>query len=256
MAYNRRQFLGRSLALGVGASALGACSTIARPLSGAASAGAGLSLAPRDVVVFQGDSITDAGRDKESQLPNERRALGSGYALLAAAGLLKAAAGKDVQVYNRGISGNKVFQLAARWQADCVNLKPKVLSILVGVNDYWHMHNKKYDGTLAVYERDYRALLQTALQQLPDVKLVIGEPFALLGGTSVDASWFPEFDAYRAVARKLAGEFGAIFIPYHDIFTKAAKDTGPAYWTADGVHPTLAGSALMAQAWLDHVVRA
>ncbi len=211
------------------------------------------SLKNNQVILFQGDSITDAGRNKEAKDPNVQNALGGGYAFLAAAELLNTFAVKGLKIYNKGISGNKVFQLADRWQKDCLDLNPGVLSILIGVNDYWHKHNGNYNGTVEVYEKDFSALLKRTKEALPEVKLVICEPFAVLGCEAVDATWFPEFDLYRAAARKLADEFDAIFIPYHDIFAKAARMAPPTYWTADGVHPSVAGAKLMATAWVKYV---
>jgi lysophospholipase L1-like esterase len=211
------------------------------------------SLNEGDVILFQGDSITDAGRNREAKEANSIKALGNGYAFLAAADLMNTFAAKSLKIYNKGISGNKVYQLADRWQTDCLDLKPAVLSILIGVNDYWHKHNGNYDGTAEIYERDFRALLERTTAALPDVKLVICEPFAVLGCRAVDGTWFPEFDQYRASARKLAGEFNAIFIPYHDIFAKASKIAPPTYWTGDGVHPSIAGAKLMDEAWMKYV---
>ncbi len=211
------------------------------------------TLKDSNIILFQGDSITDAGRNRESKGPNNQGALGSGYAFLAAAELLNTFATKGMNVFNRGISGNKVYQLADRWQIDCLDLKPSVLSILIGVNDYWHKHNGNYTGTVEVYEKDFRTLLKRTKEALPEVKLVICEPFAVLGCRAVDQTWFPEFDQYRAAARKLAIEFDAIFIPYHTIFAKAAKIAPPTYWTGDGVHPSIAGAKLMAEAWMKYV---
>ena len=125
------------------------------------------------VVVFQGDSITDAGRNKENQEANSGRSLGSGYAMLAAAQLRARQPKMDWQCFNRGISGNKVYQLAERWDADCITLAPHVLSMLIGVNDFWHKLNGNYDGTVEVYERDYRALLDRTRAALPDVRLIL-----------------------------------------------------------------------------------
>lgn len=176
--------------------------------------------------------------------------LGYGYALHAAAELLVSQAAKRPEIYNKGISGNKVYQLANRWDTDCLELKPSVLSILIGVNDYWHKHNGKYDGTTAIYEKDYRALLERTKKALPNVKLVIGEPFAVKDVKAVDNSWYPEFDEYRAAAKKIANEFGAIFIPYQQVFDEAQKHAPGSYWTGDGVHPSLPGAKLMANAWL------
>lgn len=211
------------------------------------------ALKDSSVILFMGDSITDGGRNREVKEPNNQNALGGGYPFLAAADLLNRFSTKSLKIYNRGISGNKVYQLAERWQTDCLDLKPSVLSILIGVNDYWHKHNGNYNGTAEVYERDFRALLKRTREAFPDLKLVICEPFAVLGCKAVDQTWFPEFDQYRSSASLLAVEFDAIFIPYQEIFAKAIKSAPPTYWTADGVHPTVAGAKLMAEAWMKYV---
>ncbi|MEI6143705.1 MAG: GDSL-type esterase/lipase family protein, partial [Mariniphaga sp.] len=219
---DRRNFLKRAFVGTAGLAALPAIlSANDNEMDGTSSKISINSLKNSQVILFQGDSITDAGRNKEAKDPNVANALGSGYAFLAAAEMLNTFATKSLKIYNKGISGNKVFQLADRWQKDCLDLNPSVLSILIGVNDYWHKHNGNYDGTVEVYEKDFRALLKRTKEALPDVKLVICEPFAVLGCKAVDATWFPEFDLYRAVSKKLANEFGTIFIPYHDIFAKA-----------------------------------
>lgn len=203
-----------------------------------------------DVVLFQGDSITDAGREKQKELPNNPKSFGSGYAFLAASTLLNALPEKNLVLYNRGISGNKVFQLADRWQKDCLNLKPDVLSILIGVNDYWHFRNNKYDGTVQVYEKDYRELLKRTQHEIPEVKLVICEPFAVQNTSAVDETWIEPMKQYRKAARKIADEFDAVWIPYQQVFNEAVKYAPATYWTGDGVHPSMAGAQLMAEAWL------
>lgn len=207
------------------------------------------------VILFQGDSITDAGRNRDDDSPNTASALGTGYAFIAASGLLADQPSKNIVCYNRGISGNKVFQLAERWDSDCIDLQPDILSILVGVNDFWHTIDLNYKGDVQTYEDDYRSLLDRTLEALPEVKLIIGEPFALEGGTAVNDNWYPDFSRYRDASKRVAGEFGAAFIPYQDIFDRAAKETGASYWSADGVHPTIAGSRLMANAWMETVKR-
>lgn len=212
-----------------------------------------ISVKDNDVILFQGDSITDAGRNKEEKKSNNTRALGNGYALLATSELLYGNAGKNVQIYNRGISGNKVYQLADRWDEDCLELKPKILSILIGVNDFWHTLNGKYTGTIDTYRNDFKALLQRTKEKLPDVKLIIGEPFAVKDVKAVDDAWFPKFYDYQKAAKEIAAQFDAVFIPYQSVFDKALKSAPGSYWTGDGVHPSLAGSQLMAHAWLEAV---
>jgi len=212
-----------------------------------------ITLDKDNVILFQGDSITDWGRDKNNNNPNDFDALGHGYPLLAASRLVKDHPNKNLQVYNRGISGNKVFQLADRWDADCINLKPNVLSILVGVNDYWHTLTNGYTGTIETYRSDYTKLLDRTKQALPDVKLIIGEPFAVKGVRAVDDKWYPAFDGFRQAAKEMADQYDAIFIPYQSIYDKAIESAPGSYWTSDGVHPSLAGAELMAHAWLETV---
>jgi len=251
---NRRSFLKSALAGATGLAAIPAILSASETSAPSVTAKVKIqSLNRGDIVLFQGDSITDAGRNKEAKSPNIQNGLGGGYAMLTAAELLNSFASKDLMVYNRGISGNKVFQLADRWQADCLDLKPAILSIMIGVNDYWHKHSGRYDGTVEVYEKDFRALLRKTKESLPEVKLVILEPYAVTGVNAVDQTWFPEFDAYREVARRIAGEFNAIFIPTHTIFANAVKVAPPKYWTPDGVHPSLAGAKLISEAWMKYV---
>lgn len=203
-----------------------------------------------DVILFQGDSITDAGREKVKELANNPQSFGSGYAFLAASALLSANPGKNLTIYNRGISGNKVFQLADRWQKDCLDLKPNVLSILIGINDYWHKRNGQYNGTIEIYENDYRALLKRTKEALPDIKLVICQPFAVTKTKAVDETWITPVKEYQTVAKKLAAEFDTLWVPFQEVFDEAVKHAPSTYWTGDGVHPGMPGAQLMAEAWL------
>ncbi len=205
------------------------------------------------VILFQGDSITDAGRSREEQGYNNSRALGAGYAFLAASDLLLQHPAKNLKFYNKGVSGNKVHQLADRWEEDCLALQPDVLSILIGVNDYWHTLDNAYEGTVETYTSDLVKLLDRTKSQLPNTKLIIGEPFAVPGIKAVTPKWYPAFLDYQKASRQIAAQFGASFIPYQQIFDKAQKLAPGTYWTNDGVHTTLAGAELMAQAWLQTV---
>ena len=204
-------------------------------------------------ILFQGDSITDAGRqNRQNPNPNEQTSMGNGYASIATAALLTSRPELNLSIYNRGISGNKVHQLDARWQKECLDYQPDVLSILIGVNDIWHGLNGRYDGTVETYENDYRALLQRTRKALPKVQLVICEPFVLRCG-AVNDKWFPEFDHFRAAARKVADEHSAVFVPFQSMFDQALQFAPPKHWAGDGVHPSLHGAALMADFWLQVV---
>lgn len=209
-------------------------------------------LEPKDVILFQGDSITDANRNVEATGPNLASGLGDGYPRFIAARMLADRPADGLAFLNRGISGHKVPQLAERWDEDTIDLAPNVLSILIGVNDIWHALNGGYSGTLADYEDGYHELLNRTRQELPEVKLVICEPFVLRTG-AVDERWFPAFDGFRRVAREQAGIFGAAFVPFQELFDEAASRAKPEYWLSDGVHPTMQGHQLMADAWLEVV---
>jgi lysophospholipase L1-like esterase len=201
------------------------------------------------VLLFQGDSITDADRQRDSGKANHPAAMGHGYAYLAMCRWLAAHPSADYRVYNRGISGNRVADLLERWQVDAIDLEPTVLSILVGINDLWHKLDGGTSGTPALYAEQYDELLTRTRQRLPEVRLVVCEPFVLRTGT-VDERWFPEFDERRAVAEELAVRHGAVWVPFHRVFeARVAEGSAPAYWADDGVHPTPQGHHLMAEAW-------
>ncbi len=211
-----------------------------------------VKLSDNSVILFQGDSITDCSRDRNNDNYNAIDQLGNGYVLFTASRLLNRYASRQVKIYNRGISGNKVYQLRERWEKDCLALQPDVLSILIGVNDHWHSLGGEYKGTAADYERDYRELLAYTKEKLPNIQLVICEPFVVEGGASIEKEkWFPVFDEYRAIARRLAGEFNAVFVPYQAAFDEAVKQAPPRYWAYDGVHPDLPARQLMADVWME-----
>lgn len=234
---SRRGFVGSALAAGV---------------LPAAATGQQSSLKAGGVVLFQGDSITDAGRDRERGDPNDARGFGRGYPFLIASHLLNTRAGDDLKIYNRGISGHKVPDLDARWQTDTIDLKPDLVSILIGVNDIWHKLRGRYDGTVETYEKGYAALLARTRKALPNVRIVCCDPFVLHCG-AVDEKWFPEFDQRRAAARRVAAGAKTEWVPFQEMFDKAVKRAKPEHWAGDGVHPSMAGHDLMAKTWLETV---
>jgi acyl-CoA thioesterase I len=115
-----------------------------------------------DLVLFQGDSITDAGRDYLN--PNH---LGYGYSLMASAWFQALYPEKQVRFLNRGISGNRAIDLAERWQEDCLDLRPTWISLLIGINDTWRRYDQNDPTSLEAYETTYRSLLQKSIVDLP-----------------------------------------------------------------------------------------
>jgi lysophospholipase L1-like esterase len=204
------------------------------------------------IVLFQGDSITDCGRERENvwegQEVTYNTGLGTGYAHLIASDLRASRCNDNLNFLNRGISGNRVVDLYARWKSDALNLNPDLISILIGVNDTWHEFRSANGVEPTRYEMMFRMLLTWTKEALPKTSLVLMEPFILPCG-AVEEGWEDDMAQRRAIVKKLAGEFGAIFVPLQDLLTEKADLTGPEYWLGDGVHPTPAGHRLIADAW-------
>lgn len=197
-------------------------------------------------VLFIGDSITDAGRNRE-----EGEDLGQGYVLMAAASFSARHPRHGVRFLNRGIAGDRVRDLVARWDADCLDLAPDVVSVLIGINDTWRRFDSAEETPTAAYERDYRDLLRRARERL-DARFILIEPFLLPIGEDQHA-WRPDLDPRIGVVRRLATEFDAALVPADGAFAAAIADAGPAVWSTDGVHLTPAGHAFLARAWLRRV---
>lgn len=195
------------------------------------------------VVLFQGDSITDAGRNRQ-----DPSSLGFGYAAMAAAWFSALYPERRVTFLNRGISGNRVKDLVARWDEDCIALKPDWVSILIGINDCWRRFDRNDPTSVEDFQSGYRRIL-TEVREKTDAKIILCEPF-VLPCPQDRLTWRVDLDPKIQAVRELAREFDTYYVPFDGVFAQASARTVPEYWAADGVHPTLAGHALMAQAWL------
>jgi acyl-CoA thioesterase I len=206
-------------------------------------------LRKNDHILFYGDSITDAGRCGE----NNNWGLGNGYVSYCA-GLLAARYPElDLRITNRGISGNRVYDLENRLQADVVDLKATVVSVMIGINDTWRRYDSKIPSPIPDFEASYRRMLATIVQKLA-ARLVICEPF-LLPIPADRVAWREDLDPRIAAVRRLAVEFKAVFVPLDGVFAAAACRQKMDYWLPDGVHPTPAGHALIAEEWLHAATR-
>jgi len=202
-------------------------------------------------VLFQGDSITDAGRDRARYYANNMRGMGNGYVYQIVAEIQAHHPADQIKCYNRGVSGNEVHHLAARWKEDCLQIQPQVLSILIGVNDFWHTLNSGYKGTPEIFNNDLRALLKRTQDQIPDIKILLGEPFAVTGGSAITSVWKDNFPPYQRIVKEVAADFKALFIPYQQVFNESLEQAPVSHWCPDGVHPSIAGAFLMKEAWLE-----
>ncbi|MBP5210178.1 MAG: SGNH/GDSL hydrolase family protein [Clostridia bacterium] len=204
------------------------------------------------IILFQGDSITDAGRSRD----NETYA-GNGYPTLVKAHLGFEKPGEYL-FFNRGVGGNRVPDLYARIVRDVLNLKPDFLSVLIGVNDVWHGIDLANGTGLARYERVYDAFLEEVGAELPDCRIMILEPFVLRGSATDDREDQPDrWTRFRtgvaetaAAARRVADKHGLPFVELQKKFDEACRLESPSYWLSDGVHPTAMGHELIKRAWL------
>jgi acyl-CoA thioesterase-1 len=200
-----------------------------------------LSLTDNPTILFQGDSITDAGRRG-----NHNESFGDGYVMMTAAWLSALHPEIHMKFHNRGVGGNRVRDLRGRWKKDCLDLRPNLVSILIGVNDiHWKATSSES------FKLDYTYILEQSLQL--KCQIVLLEPFLVhSNGDFVELS--QELNKKIDVVRELSREFATKLIPLNDIFMKACTKRGPSFWALDGVHPTLAGHALIAQSWIKGVI--
>ena len=216
-------------------------------------------------IVFQGDSITDGNRYKEiDQRWDKNHQIGHSYVFSIASYLGKKYPGK-YEIINRGVSGNGVTQLFDRWQVDTLDEHPDILSILVGINEIKPDLSEGLDAHLRLFEANYRALLDSALAQNPNLKLIIMEPFMLPVGMVFNycTGTLPPLDRRQEIIKKIAKDYNAIYIPLQQKINMLVEETADTlkaagwerepgeYWLWDGIHPTEQLHGYIAELWLE-----
>jgi len=205
-------------------------------------------ISPGSHVLFYGDSITDAGRNRD-----DLKSYGGGYVNLIAAGLLSRFPGWNLKVTNKGISGNRVFDLENRLEADVLALKPNIVSIMIGINDTWRRYDSGVISEIAEFQASYERIILRLSEEL-QARIVICEPF-LLPVPEDRKKWREDLDPRITAIRELAWKFNLPYLPLDGIFAAAATEAQAAYWLPDGVHPSLAGHGLIADKWLNLAVQ-
>lgn len=204
-------------------------------------------------ILFQGDSITDCGRVRDNIA-----SLGAGYAFMVK-GELGCQHPGVFNFVNKGISGNRIVDVYARIKQDIINLKPDYMSLLIGVNDVWHELGGRCNGVSAEkFEKIYDMLIGEVLEALPDLKIMILEPFVLEASATAATEEEPDrWDNFRsevplraAAAKRIAQKYGLPFVALQEKFDEAAKKAPANYWLADGVHPTPVGHFIIKEEWL------
>lgn len=245
----RRKFIKKLAYTGFGVAALpgvAAAQNLAMGFRSKAQKGEGLK------VLFQGDSITDGNRSRDHDW---NHIMGHGYAYLIASRLWYDFPEQGLEFINRGVRGDKVTDLAARWKVDTLALKPDVLSVLVGINDVSKAIEGDNSYSVENYEKDYNTLLEQTRQQLPDVEIVLCSPFILPVGRVKEnfGAYQTEVQQRQAVVKKLADTHNAIHLELQKTFNKALFMAPADYWIWDGIHPMPAGHELIAREWIQQV---
>ncbi len=217
-------------------------------------------------ILFQGDSITDCGRIREEsdsaitkfyKKLHKNTPLGSGYPAKVTAQLQKEFPGL-YKYENRGVGGDTIINVYARIVRDIINIKPDYMSLLIGVNDVWRSIDNNYGTGKARFEKVYDIVLSELREELPDMKIMIMEPFVLEGSASVNTKEMPDrYEVFKKgvteaaeIARKLAEKYDCKFIEIQSKLDEVAKVKGSSYLSADGVHPSDAGHELIKNEWI------
>ena len=197
-------------------------------------------------ILFQGDSITDCGRSREHD-----KNTGIGYPTMVRGTLGFEEPGEHT-FHNRGISGNRIVDIYARMKADILNLKPDLMSLLIGVNDVWHEFHENPNGVDAdKFYKVYCMLIEEIREALPNIKLMILEPFSLPGTATDGKEGFHEETRKRAaMAKKVAERYNLTWVPLQEGLDKLLEKAPADYWLRDGVHPDAPGHEFIKRQWL------
>lgn len=217
-------------------------------------------------VVFIGDSITDGNwgcvynyrkTSAERSQTDMNHIYGHSYVLFVASYYQSRWPERNYAFFNRGFSGHSLDDLAARWQEDVIDLKPDILSVLVGTNDVhnWLAGSRETPFDFKAWKDKYRGLLDAARASNPSLKIALCTPFVAKEGSiggSVDYPLREEMvRGLAACVRELCKETGAVCIPFDTMFGKLVEaEPAPACWIWDGIHPTPAGHRKMAELWM------
>lgn len=203
-------------------------------------------------ILFQGDSITDCGRSRQDDAMT-----GTGYATMVK-GALGAKYPGEYCFINKGVGGSRITDVYTRIKSDIINLKPDYMSMLIGVNDVWHEIDLNMGVSAEKFERIYEMLIEEVLEALPDIKIMILEPFVLEGDATAATEEAPDrWEIFRSevelraiAAKRVAEKYHLSFVPLQKLWDDLCQKAEPSYWLADGVHPTAMGHHVLAKEWM------
>ena len=195
-------------------------------------------------ILFQGDSVTDAGRDRSD--PHD---MGNGYPRFASAMIQESFPDTEFEFINLGISGNRTEHLVERLEADFIEIQPDIVSILIGVNDVWHHYAFEYvETTDEQFEANYRKVLDS-LKSRTNARILMIQPFLLESVDPAKQELCEELARKQAIVKRLADEYADAYLPLDEVLHGMTEEE-PAYYAADGVHPTPDGACCIGEAYL------
>ena len=199
-------------------------------------------------ILFQGDSVTDAGRDRSD--PHD---MGNGYPRYASAMIQDSFPDTVLEFVNLGIGGNRTEHLVERLETDFIEIQPDIISIMIGVNDVWHHYSHGIETSDEQFEQNYRAVLD-AIKTRTSARILMIQPFLLETVDPAKQAYTEELARKQAIVKKLADEYADAYLPLDEIL-HAETEEEPAYYAADGVHPTPDGACFIGEAYLGAIAK-
>ena len=194
-------------------------------------------------ILFQGDSVTDAGRDRSQSAD-----MGEGYPRYASAMIQDSYPDTEFEFVNLGISGNRTEHLMARLESDFIEVQPDIVSIMIGINDVWHHYSHGIETTDEQFEKNYRAVLD-AVKSRTNARILMIQPFLLETVDPAKQVLCEELARKQQIISRLVEEYADVYLPLDEVLHTEA-DEEPAYYSADGVHPTPDGACCIGEAYL------
>jgi lysophospholipase L1-like esterase len=199
-------------------------------------------------ILFQGDSVTDAGRDRSD--PHD---MGNGYPRFASAMIQDSFPDTELEFVNLGIGGNRTEHLVERLETDFIEIQPDIISIMIGVNDVWHHYSHGIETSDEQFEQNYRAVLD-AIKTRTSARILMIQPFLLETVDPAKQAYTEELARKQAIVKKLADEYADAYLPLDEILHSQTEEE-PAYYAADGVHPTPDGACFIGEAYLGAIAK-
>lgn len=199
-------------------------------------------------ILFQGDSVTDAGRDRSD--PHD---MGNGYPRYASAMIQDSFPDTELEFVNLGIGGNRTEHLVERLETDFMEIQPDIVSIMIGINDVWHHYSHGIETSDEQFEQNYRAVLD-AIKTRTSARILMIQPFLLETVDPAKQAYTEELARKQAIVKKLADEYADAYLPLDEILHSETEEE-PAYYAADGVHPTPDGACFIGEAYLGAIAK-